>query len=115
MTLRNIHSKIKFDPVKIFTALSPGALKDKLKEYKEIKHQPQQDLIHPVDEEIAWVTGSQVCYCAEAFQGVSREHPDAPSLTVLATVLRNGFLHTAIREKGGAYGAGATNDTSTNT
>ncbi|EKO36290.1 peptidase M16C associated [SAR86 cluster bacterium SAR86E] len=113
--LKTIHSKIKFDPVKIFTALSPGALKDKLKEYKEIKYQPQQDLIHPVDEEIAWVTGSQVCYCAEAFQSVSREHPDAPSLTVLATVLRNGFLHTAIREKGGAYGAGATNDTSTNT
>ena len=44
-----------------------------------------------------------------------REHPDAPALSVLATVLRNGFLHTAIREKGGAYGAGATNDTSTNT
>jgi Zn-dependent M16 (insulinase) family peptidase len=30
-------------------------------------------------------------------------------------VLRNGFLHTAIREKGGAYGAGAANDTATNT
>ena len=34
---------------------------------------------------------------------------------MLATVLRNGFLHTAIREKGGAYGAGASNDTVTNT
>ena len=64
---------------------------------------------------MAWITGSQVCYCAEAFQGVSREDSDAPALSVLATVLRNGFLHTAIREKGGAYGAGASNDTVTNT
>jgi Zn-dependent M16 (insulinase) family peptidase len=46
---------------------------------------------------------------------VSREHPDSAALSVLATVLRNGFLHTAIREKGGAYGAGASNDTATNT
>ena len=29
---------------------------------------------------------------------------------MLAGVLRNGFLHTAIRERGGAYGAGATQD-----
>ena len=74
-----------------------------------------QDLLEPINDQIAWITGSQVCYCAEAFQGVSRQHPDAAALSVLATVLRNGFLHTAIREKGGAYGAGATNDTATNT
>jgi len=37
-------------------------------------------------------------------------HADAASLTVLAGVLRNGFLHTAIREQGGAYGGGASQD-----
>ena len=31
-------------------------------------------------------------------------------LQVLAGFLRNGFLHTAIREKGGAYGGGASQD-----
>ena len=37
-------------------------------------------------------------------------HEDAAPLAVLGGVLRNGYLHTAIREQGGAYGAGATQD-----
>ena len=114
-TLKSIHSKVFHNPYKIFTACSPNALKDKSMEFTNIQSKAEQSLTKPATEQIGWITGSQVCYCAEAFQGVPREHPDAPALSVLATVLRNGFLHTAIREKGGAYGAGATNDTSTNT
>ena len=114
-TLKSIHSKVFHNPYKIFTACSPNALQEKSIEFTNIQSKAEQSLIKPANEQIGWITGSQVCYCAEAFQGVPREHPDAPSLSVLATVLRNGFLHTAIREKGGAYGAGATNDTSTNT
>ena len=114
-TLKSIHSKVFHNPYKIFTACSPNALKDKSMEFENIQSKAEQSLSKPETEQIGWITGSQVCYCAEAFQGVPREHPDAPVLSVLATVLRNGFLHTAIREKGGAYGAGATNDTSTNT
>ena len=113
--LKSIHSKVLHNPFKIFTACSINALKDQGMELENIKYEAEQSLTKPVNEQIGWITGSQVCYCAEAFQGVPREHPDAPALSVLATVLRNGFLHTAIREKGGAYGAGATNDTSTNT
>ena len=113
--LKSIHSKVLHDPFKIFTACSPKALKDQSMEFENIYYEAEQSLTMPINEQIGWITGSQVCYCAEAFQGVPREHPDAPALSVLATVLRNGFLHTAIREKGGAYGAGATNDTSTNT
>ena len=113
--LKSIHSKVLHDPFKIFTACSPKALKDQSVEFENIYYEAEQSLTMPINEQIGWITGSQVCYCAEAFQGVPREHPDAPALSVLATVLRNGFLHTAIREKGGAYGAGATNDTSTNT
>jgi len=114
-TLKSIHSKVFHNPFKIFTACSPNALKDESMEFENIQSKAEQSLSKPETEQIGWITGSQVCYCAEAFQGVPREHPDAPVLSVLATVLRNGFLHTAIREKGGAYGAGATNDTSTNT
>ena len=33
-----------------------------------------------------------------------------PAVTILGTVLRNGYLHSAIREKGGAYGSGAAQD-----
>jgi Zn-dependent M16 (insulinase) family peptidase len=49
-------------------------------------------------------------YCARAFPAVPRDHPDAPALTVLQSFLENGFLHTAIREEGGAYGAYARYD-----
>ena len=114
-TLKSIHLKVCHNPYKIFTACSPNALQEKSMEFTNIQFKAEQSLTKPATEQIGWITGSQVCYCAEAFQGVPREHPDAPALSVLATVLRNGFLHTAIREKGGAYGAGATNDTSTNT
>ncbi|MCY0965358.1 insulinase family protein [Parathalassolituus penaei] len=59
-----------------------------------------------------WMVDSQVNFCAWALPTVTMDHPDAPALSVLGGVLRNGFLHTAIREKGGAYGAGATHDSS---
>ncbi len=57
-----------------------------------------------------WVTNSQVHFCAKAFATVPVEHADAAALTVLGGFLRNGYLHRAIREQGGAYGGGASND-----
>ena len=113
--LQNIHGKVSSKPHKIFTACSKDALKNKLEEFEASQSKQEQQLIDATKSQIAWITGSQVCYCAQAFEGVAREHPDSAALSVLATVLRNGFLHTAIREKGGAYGAGASNDTATNT
>ena len=113
--LQNIHGKVSSKPHKIFTACSKDALKDKLEEFETSQAKQEQQLINAAKSQIAWITGSQVCYCAQAFAGVAREHPDSAALSVLATVLRNGFLHTAIREKGGAYGAGASNDNATNT
>ncbi|MGS2716577.1 insulinase family protein [Eionea flava] len=58
----------------------------------------------------AWITQSQVHFCAKAYPTVTMAHPDAPALCVLAGVLRNGFLHRTIREQGGAYGGGASQD-----
>ena len=113
--IKSIHSKVLHKPFKNFYSVLPKALKNLSKEFKNTQDVSMQDLLEPIYDQIAWITGSQVCYCAEAFKGVSRQHPDAAALSVLATVLRNGFLHTAIREKGGAYGAGATNYTATNT
>jgi Zn-dependent M16 (insulinase) family peptidase len=55
----------------------------------------------------AWLTGTQVSFCAKAYPAVPADHPDAAALAVLGEILRNGYLHPAIREKGGAYGAGA--------
>ncbi|MFT4614832.1 MAG: Zn-dependent M16 (insulinase) family peptidase [Bacteroidia bacterium] len=57
-----------------------------------------------------WLTNTQVNFCARAYPTVPVEHADAAALTVLGGVLRNGFLHRAIREQGGAYGGGASQD-----
>jgi Zn-dependent M16 (insulinase) family peptidase len=57
-----------------------------------------------------WITNTQVNFCARAYPTVPVQHTDAAALTVLGGFLRNGFLHRAIREQGGAYGGGASQD-----
>jgi len=57
-----------------------------------------------------WLANTQVNFCARAYPTVPGGHADAAALTVLGGFLRNGFLHTAIRERGGAYGGGASQD-----
>ncbi len=55
----------------------------------------------------AWQASVQVNSCVKSYHTVPSNHPDAPALTVLGQFLRNGYLHTALRERGGAYGGGA--------
>ncbi|AWL29105.1 peptidase M16 [Acinetobacter defluvii] len=62
------------------------------------------------DADEAWLIQANVQFCASAYPAVEVSHPDAAPLMVLAAYLRNGFLHSAIREKGGAYGGGASYD-----
>jgi hypothetical protein len=68
----------------------------------------------PVRKQVAqvWETNTQVNFCAKAYPTVAMGHPDCAALTVLGGFLRNGFLHRAIREQGGAYGGGASHDSS---
>ena len=58
----------------------------------------------------AWLINSQVNFLAKAYAAVPEDHPDAALLTVLSRYLQDGFLHGEIREKGGAYGSGASYD-----
>src|SRR5690606_17384092 len=62
------------------------------------------------DHDEAWLIQTNVQFCAAAYPAVEVSHPDAAALMVLAGYLRNGYLHSAIREKGGAYGGGASYD-----
>ncbi|MEM8563936.1 MAG: insulinase family protein, partial [Pseudomonadota bacterium] len=57
-----------------------------------------------------WLCNSQVNFCARAYPTVPMAHKDAAALTVLGGFMRNGFLHRTIREQGGAYGGGASQD-----
>ena len=110
--LQSIKNKIIFEPLHTFTASSIDVHKSMLSYQFGSSNDDKchQELLNIQEEKIGWITGAQVCYCAEAFPTVSMDHDDAPALTVLGAVLRNGYLHSAIREKGGAYGAGASQD-----
>ncbi|MBQ76164.1 MAG: peptidase M16 [Gammaproteobacteria bacterium] len=69
----------------------------------------QPDFVQqPVNQ--AFLTSTAVNYCGSVFETVAEDHEDSPALAVLAAVLRNGYLHQAIREQGGAYGGGAMHD-----
>lgn len=67
------------------------------------------DAMHKQVRQI-WVTSTQVNFCAKAYATVPMAHADAPALSVLGGFMRNGYLHRAIREQGGAYGGGAGHD-----
>ncbi len=68
--------------------------------------------LEPVQQTVreCWITNTQVNFCARAYPAVPAEHPDAAALEVLGGFLRNGFLHSKVREQGGAYGGGASFD-----
>jgi Zn-dependent M16 (insulinase) family peptidase len=68
--------------------------------------------LSPVSAQVreAWITNTQVNFCAKAYPSVPTDHPDAAPLTVLGGFLRNGYLHRVVREQGGAYGGGASQD-----
>ncbi len=77
---------------------------------RDCRFQPFRVRSPEPDSDCAWVTNTQVNFCARAYPAVAEGHRDAAGLSVLAKFLQDGFLHPAIREKGGAYGAGAQYD-----
>jgi Zn-dependent M16 (insulinase) family peptidase len=121
--LQALHMKLCKQPIQ-FLLISEEALLDQ--HYQTLQgrwagvtdavpagEQPSE-LILPVPEaqavRQAWLAGSQVNFCAKAYPTVPMSHLDAAALTVLGGFLRNGHLHRAIREQGGAYGSGAQQD-----
>ncbi len=116
--LQSLHQKIMVNPIQYLGVAEPANL-DGLKNAISTGWQAKKanasvsTLDLPETREhvkVGWVTNSQVNFCAKAFATVPGEHEDAASLTVLGHYLRNGFLHRAIREQGGAYGSGASQD-----
>ena len=59
----------------------------------------------------ARTTDTPVAFNAVAFATVPYTHPDSPALLVLSRLLRSEYLLKELREKGGAYGGGASFDT----
>ena len=55
-----------------------------------------------------YITPFPINFTSMAVPTVPYTHPDHPALKVLSALLSSKFLHSEIREKGGAYGGGAT-------
>jgi len=66
--------------------------------------------LSPVARAVGWAAPVPVSYVARIFPTVPLTHPDSSGLMVLAKLLKSGFLHREIREKGGAYGGMANFD-----
>lgn len=73
---------------------------------------PAQQLIRAEQSalETAYITETEVNFCAAAYSCPSESSASVAAVQVLAAVLRNHYLHAEIREKGGAYGGGASYD-----
>jgi len=64
----------------------------------------------PVPLRRGWAASVPVSYVTCVLSTVPFEHEDSAGLQVLAKLLKSGYLHREIREKGGAYGGMASYD-----
>jgi presequence protease len=53
------------------------------------------------------IIASPIAFIGKVLKTVSYTHPDTPALTIAASLMDNLYLHTSLREQGGAYGGGA--------
>ncbi|MBT6929124.1 MAG: metalloprotease [Waddliaceae bacterium] len=56
------------------------------------------------------IISAPVSFTSKAFNTVSYSHPDAPLLGIASFIMNNKVLHKRIREQGGAYGGGSSNN-----
>lgn len=69
------------------------------------------DYAVPKVESQGRVVASPIAFTSHIFKTVPYVHPDTPALGVAACLFDNLTLHVSIREQGGAYGGGATCNT----
>jgi len=116
--LKSIHSKVTVSPVRL-SAMGDNQGLDALKEnissvwtsghFSDAMTASKIAIEHAPKKQV-WTTNTQVNFVSRAFKTCLHTDPDAAPLTILSSVLRNGYLHRAIREQGGAYGGGANQD-----
>ena len=119
--LKTLHEKFRNIPIDLLLIAEETNLKEMMtkipelwKKNEEIANYKEDLILSKIREKRGefWIADTQVNFCAKAYPTVPSDHPDSAPLTVLGGFLRNGFLHRAIREQGGAYGGGASQDSS---
>lgn len=72
---------------------------------------------YPVSDEVSasivWKVPEMTFHCCRSWPAPSYDTLDSVALSVLGKFLQLGFLHSAVREAGGAYGSGALNEVDT--
>jgi len=113
----SIHEKIKASARSYMLTLEGEKLDESVTQFEQVWKQTEAAVVSTFSlPEIKqqtkqmWIANTQVNFCAKAYATVTMEHADAAALSVLGGFMRNGYLHTAVREQGGAYGGGATQD-----
>ncbi len=96
----------EFERLEGLSALVPGQLE--LKSPEEGRQLMELSLL-PLAR-VGYLTSTQVNFCAAAYSCPGERHHLSAATQVLAAVLRHQYLHPEIREKGGAYGGGASYD-----
>ena len=117
LLFKSIHEKIKVSAKNYMLTLEADKVEQAVAEFESVWSENNATAIEAFSlpaikqkTEQMWIANTQVNFCARAYATVTMEHPDAAALSVLGGFMRNGYLHTAIREQGGAYGGGATHD-----
>ncbi len=117
LLFKSIHEKIKAAAKSYMLTLEADSVDQAVAEFESVWKKDNSAVVDVFTlpeikqkTEQMWIANTQVNFCARAYPTVTMEHPDAAALSVLGGFLRNGYLHTAIREQGGAYGGGATHD-----
>jgi Zn-dependent M16 (insulinase) family peptidase len=115
-TLTSIHQAVAKQAIHLIMVGEAESLPDYAAQQTDIWQDitPLTDLENAIDigmptieQKTVWTTNSQVNYVAIAYPAVHSTHEDTAALHILSEYLRNTRLHTLIREKGGAYGGGA--------
>ena len=88
-----------------------GRFRQRLPTLAASSNTPPALAAHPV--RLGWSFNTPVNFVAQVWTGVPLTHPDGAALSLLAKLLRSGYLHREIREKGGAYGGMANYDAET--
>lgn len=92
-----------------------GAIDGALAHFRNrLPHLPESRVTSPPlvaqSVRLGWSFNTPVNFVAQVWKGVPLTDPDGAALSLLAKLLRAGYLHREIREKGGAYGGMASYD-----
>jgi presequence protease len=114
---KSIHGKIRTAAHSYMLTLEADKVDAAITDFEQVWQPKAFETVNPFSlasvreqRKQMWVANTQVNFCAKAYPTVTMEHPDAAALSVLGGFMRNGYLHTAVREQGGAYGGGAMHD-----